>query len=82
MQAGESSPCRSLILEQLKAKKIDVEFVINNPSVSLCCLDDENHRAIFAELPPGIDPAQSPFFYQTQFENAFRLFAVQYDDFF
>ena len=65
-----------------EGNEIDVEFVINDPSVSLCCLDDENHRAIFAELPPGIDPAQSPFFYQTQFENALRLFAVQYDDFF
>ena len=61
--------------------EIELDFIIANGSVSLCCLDDDNRRAIFAELPPDIDPAPTSFFYQTQFENAVRLFAVDYEDF-
>ena len=60
--------------------EIDADFIINNSSVSLCCLDDANRRAIFAELPAGVDPAQAPFVYQAQFDHAQRLLAVRYDD--
>jgi len=58
---------------------IEVASIINNPLVSLCCLDNERKRLIFAELPQGIDPVKAPFFYLTQFEHAKRLFALDYE---
>ena len=48
-------------------------------SVDLYCLDDANRRALFAELPDGVDPAGAPFFYLTQYQQALRLYAVAYE---
>ncbi len=60
---------------------IDAAQIVDNPNVSLYCLDHESRQAIFAELPPGIDLARAPFYYQAQFDHAQRLIAVPYADF-
>ncbi len=60
---------------------IDTERILDDPNVSLYCLDHATRQAIFAELPPGIDLAQAPFYYQAQFDHAQRLIAVPYDVF-
>ncbi|HVU10363.1 MAG TPA: sulfotransferase domain-containing protein [Phototrophicaceae bacterium] len=60
---------------------VDSESLLGNPNISLYCLDHATRQAIFAELPPGNDLSQAPFYHQTQFEHAQRLIAVDYDDF-
>ena len=60
---------------------IDAAQIIDNPAVSLYCLDHASQQAIFAELPPEIDLAQAPFYYQAQFDHAQRLIAVPYAEF-
>ena len=60
---------------------IDAEGILENPNVSLYCLDHARRQAIFAELPPEIDLAQAAFYYQAQFDHAQRLIAVPYAEF-
>ncbi len=62
-----------------EGESLPPEIVIDNPNISLYCLDDEHQRALFAELPPGIDLSQVPFFYEIQYLRAQRLIAVSYD---
>lgn len=59
---------------------IDIDTLIDNPLVSLCCLDDSNQQLIFAELPQEADPVKAPFYYLEQFESAIKLYAISYDD--
>jgi Sulfotransferase domain len=61
--------------------EVDAEIVLNQPNMSLYCLDDAEKRAIFVELPPDVDLATAPFVYQTQYEQAQRLIAVPYEVF-
>jgi hypothetical protein len=53
--------------------------VVEHPQISLYCLDEKNRQAIFAELSPGVDLVQAPFYYQAQFDHAQRLIAVPYE---
>jgi Sulfotransferase domain len=64
----------------VEAETIDANIVLQS-NLSLYCLDNDNRRAIFVELPTDIDLSQAPFIYQTQFDNAQRLIAVPYDNF-
>jgi Sulfotransferase family len=57
---------------------VPVETVLD-PQIDLYCLDDRSSCALFAELPDGVDPAGTPFFYLTQYQEAKRLFAVPYE---
>ena len=56
-------------------------LVVDNPQISLYCLDDTQRQAVFVEVPAEIDLTQAPFVYQTQYEQAQRLIAVPYDTF-
>jgi hypothetical protein len=60
---------------------LPAQTVIDNPNISLYCLDDANKRAIFVETPPDADLLQAPFYYDAQYKHAQRLIAVPYDDF-
>lgn len=60
---------------------IAVESLVDDPRLSLYCLDHDNQRAIFTALPDGIDPLEAPFMYQAQFDHAEYLVAVPYADF-
>jgi len=60
---------------------VNADIVLNQPNLSLYCLDDAQKRAIFVELPPDVDLAMAPFVYQTQYEQAQRLIAVPYETF-
>ncbi len=55
--------------------------ILDQPNVSLYCLDDEAQRAIFVETPPGVDLDDAPFYYVSQYEQAQRLIAVPIADF-
>lgn len=58
---------------------VDPRIVIDQPNISLYCLDHENERAIFVETPPDVSLLQAPFYFVTQYETAQRLIAVPYD---
>lgn len=64
LRAGESAPA---------------DVVLDNPDVSLYCLDDENRQALFVETSAGVNLLDGPFFYLAQYEHAQRLFAVDYE---
>jgi hypothetical protein len=59
---------------------IPAQIIVENPNVSLYCLDDDNRRALFVEVPPGTDLINVPFFYLTQYQQAQRVIAVPYDE--
>ncbi|MEW5804059.1 MAG: sulfotransferase domain-containing protein [bacterium] len=64
-----------------EGESVDSGIIVNNPNLSLYCLDDSKGRAIFVEVPPDIDLSEAPFYYQAQFQHALRLIAVPYEDF-
>ena len=61
-----------------EAEQVDPRIIIEQPTVSLYCVDHENRQAIFVELPSDVDLSQAPFYYQTQYEAARSLIAVPY----
>jgi hypothetical protein len=63
------------------SEPVNADIVRTNPNISLYCLDDASKRAIFVELPTGVDLAKAAFVYQTQYEQAQRLIAIPYDSF-
>ena len=60
---------------------IAVESLVEDPRLSLYCLDHDNQRAIFAALPREVDPLAAPFLYQAQFDHAEYLVALPYAEF-
>lgn len=57
---------------------VEEQWLVQNPQVSLYCLDVATAQAIFVELPPEVDLAAAPFVYATQYTNAKRLFVLSY----
>jgi hypothetical protein len=62
-----------------KGDAISAQTVIEDPNITLYCLDNEDHRAIFVETTADVNLSEVPFYYQAQYENAVRLFAVPYE---
>ncbi len=60
---------------------IDAASMLDDPNITLYCLDQANKRAIFTALPADIDLSQAPFMYQAQFDQAECLVALPYADF-
>lgn len=60
---------------------IDAASLLDDPVVTLYCLDHANRRAIFTALPAGADLSAAPFMYQAQFDRAEYLLALPYADF-
>ena len=60
-----------------EGKTLDAQLIIENPNISLYCLDHENQRALFIET--DVDLSKAPFYYQAQYENTINLFAISYD---
>jgi hypothetical protein len=58
---------------------LNAHIVIEDPNISLYCLDDETQSAIFTETPAQVNLYRDPFYYQAQYENAIRLLAVPYE---
>jgi hypothetical protein len=59
---------------QLPAGKI-----LENPRISLYCLDWENRQAVFVETPADVDLSQAPFYFTTQYEEATRILTISFD---
>jgi hypothetical protein len=56
------------------------EWIVQNPHISLYCLDPENQQAIFVETPAAIDIYKSSFLYQAQYEYAQQLIVISYPE--
>ena len=54
------------------------EIILENPNVSLYGLDFENRWVVFVETPADIDLSQSPFYFNTQFEEAMRVLTIPF----
>src|SRR4051812_44461169 len=62
-----------------EGESVPPEVVLDDPDVSLYCLDDDNRQALFVQTPPGVELLQSPFYYLAQYQHAQRVIAVPYD---
>src|SRR6476469_1982946 len=62
-----------------EAEHVDPRIVIEQPTISLYCLDHDNQRAIFVETPSDVDLSEASFYFQTQYEVAQQLIAVSYE---
>lgn len=60
---------------------VNPSLVIQNPQISLYCLDDSSQQAVFIEIPPRINLAKVPFVCRTQYEQAQQLITVPYETF-
>lgn len=58
---------------------VDPYVVLNQPNVSLYCLDPLNQQALFVETAPDVDVLKAPFYFIAQYEAAIRLISVPYD---
>jgi hypothetical protein len=61
---------------------VDAQIILDQPQITLHCLDDEHRQAVFVEAPPGVDVNPEPFISRAQYENAQRLLTVPYETFF
>jgi Sulfotransferase domain len=57
----------------------DPRLVLQQPNLTLYCLDFENQQALFVETPPECDLSRAPFLYQAQYDAARRLVQVPYE---
>ena len=55
------------------------ETVLRAPEWSLYCLDLEQDKALFVELPKGTDLAEAAFVYNAQFDTALRAVTMPLD---
>lgn len=60
---------------------IDAASLLDDPKITLYCLDQARERAIFTALPADMDLSGAPFMYQAQFDMAEFLVALPYADF-
>jgi hypothetical protein len=65
-----------------KSSLIVTQTLLENPNISLYCLDQENKNAIFVEIPLEIDLSQVPFVFMAQFEHASRVILAPYETFY
>jgi hypothetical protein len=56
--------------------KLAAERILDDPTLSLYCVDPERHELLFVRTPPEVDLLQAPFLYVTQYEAAIELVAV------
>jgi hypothetical protein len=55
---------------------VDAHWLIQNPNVSLYTIDADTSQAIFAEVPPEVNLAATPFVWQAQYESTLRFFVM------
>jgi hypothetical protein len=58
---------------------LDPHIVLEQPNISLYCLDHANRQMIFIETTPEVDLLRAPFYFIVQYEAAQRLIAVPYE---
>lgn len=66
--------------DYIERESIESKTIIENPNISLYCLDPQNQKAIFVETPSDVDLSNASFFHQAQYNYAQRLIAVPFQD--
>jgi hypothetical protein len=59
---------------------VDARTILDNPNITLYCLDPENGQAIFVEVPDVADVLAAPFYYLSQYELAVQVLKISYQD--
>ena len=54
------------------AEEVDAEAVLNDPAVTLYCIDAKRGEALFVECDPAAELEHFPFYYQGQYQHARR----------
>lgn len=60
-------------------EEIAAHEILENPLISLYCLDFENQQAVFVETPSEIDLSGEPFYFVTQLEAATRVITLPFE---
>jgi hypothetical protein len=60
------------------AGAVDPALLLQNPDLTLYCLDFENRQALFLETPGDCDLTRVPFLYVAQYRHAVRAAAVPF----
>ena len=76
---GEFGPSRLDDFHYREDGTVDAQVIVDDPQVTLYCLDDDTRQAIFVELPRNFDLYAEPFMYRPQFQHAQRLLAIPYE---
>ncbi|MCG9890181.1 MAG: hypothetical protein MH252_03780 [Thermosynechococcaceae cyanobacterium MS004] len=58
----------------------NIQIILENPNISLYCLDFNQNIAVFVETPPVVNFSQASFFYATQFEKAIRVLTLPFEE--
>jgi hypothetical protein len=62
-----------------RGQVVEAEMILEQPNISLYCLDHANRQALFVETPPTFDLLKEPFYFIAQYDAATRLIAVPYE---
>jgi hypothetical protein len=62
-----------------EGEAVDPRILLQQPNLTLYCLDFENRQALFVETPPECDLSRAPFLYQAQYDAASRLVQVPFE---
>src|SRR5258706_6382234 len=60
-------------------QQLDPHIILEQPNISLYCLDHVNEQMIFVEISPEVDLLRAPFYFIAQYDAAQRLIVVPYD---
>ena len=62
-------------------RPIDPQAVLENPNITLYCLDPREKQAVFVETPEGVDVTHAPFMYIAQRRHAVAVVSVPFNRF-
>lgn len=60
------------------AGEADPAIVVEDPNITLYCVDPVGSRALFVRTPDDVNLAEKPFFYAAQYDHAQQVLAVPY----
>lgn len=61
--------------------EVDASVLVDDPNVTLYCVDPVERSALFVRTPEGVSLADEPFFYAAQYDHALQVLSVPYDVF-
>ncbi|MEM7029639.1 MAG: sulfotransferase [Chloroflexota bacterium] len=62
-------------------QSVSEDVLIDNPNISLYCLDPDKQHMLFVEIPSEVDLSQVTFHYQGQYQYAQKVYTVPYETF-
>ena len=62
-----------------EGETIPIQKVLDDPTISIYCLDPGNEQAVFVRTPPELNLNEAPFYYVAQSEHAVELIKISYE---